>query len=152
MSPLSPKQAEARAQRFQRQLNACTKGLLEAKTIPGVAIAELQVDFLHSTVNDYVKRENNRVEFSKSADASFDCFARLTNAYIMKLKTGHHNFHRFEGVSRLGCMGTKIVDTVVRGMFNASRMYVGSGGADLHVRLVNHLDDAASYLAGLDSP
>jgi hypothetical protein len=83
---MSDQERNSRAELMTRRLNACTKGLLEAKT--NEAIPEFtQVSLLHRTVGDWLDRDDIWPKICSLAPATFTCEFRLCNSHIMCLKS-----------------------------------------------------------------
>ncbi|KAF2122048.1 hypothetical protein BDV96DRAFT_482873, partial [Lophiotrema nucula] len=84
-TPATMDQKLARADILRRRLNACCKGLLESKPLPGVPTIDTEVGYLHRTVKDFVERPEIWPKFLEMTESSFNPCARLCNAHTLML-------------------------------------------------------------------
>lgn len=70
---------------MRRRVNACCKGLLEAKPTDG--LPNTPVNYLHRTVKDFLGKAETRLELQAGTKDDFNPFLRLCNIYIMRLKS-----------------------------------------------------------------
>ncbi|KAH7068278.1 hypothetical protein BKA63DRAFT_494933 [Paraphoma chrysanthemicola] len=131
---IDPKEANGRAELMRRRLVACCKGLLEAKTIKGGALAHAHVQYLHRTVKDWLEQDSVLVKFQLVSRADFNLNRRLYTVHLMRLKC--HSLRDLE-------------DSIIWDPAMAAIGYAGRSDPDtnLLVLLLNEVDKAASYLA-----
>jgi hypothetical protein len=89
LSPLTTKQVSSRAELMRRRINACCKGLLEAKTDSNTRLADTKVGYLHRSVKDYLELKETSERLRAASRTDFNVHLRLYNSQIMRLKRQH---------------------------------------------------------------
>ncbi|KAF2853440.1 hypothetical protein T440DRAFT_505771 [Plenodomus tracheiphilus IPT5] len=87
--PLSASQMTSRAELMRRRINACCKGLLEAKSNKRTQLADTEVGFLHRTVKDYLEQQDTAAKLYAAIKPTFNVNLRLCNSQLLSLK--HQN-------------------------------------------------------------
>lgn len=77
--PLTTKQVSSRAELMRRRINACCKGLLEAKPYRKTRLADTKVGYLHRTVKDYLERKETSAKLHAASRMDFNVNLRLYN-------------------------------------------------------------------------
>jgi hypothetical protein len=83
---LTVKQVTSRAELMRRRINACCKGLLEAKRNDETRLADTKVEYLHRSVKDYLEQPETSTKLQAASRRDFNADLRLYNAQIMRLK------------------------------------------------------------------
>jgi hypothetical protein len=83
---LTVKQVTSRAEMMRRRLNACCKGLLEAKRDSTMRLADTKIEYLHRSVRDYLEGQDTSAKLRTASRPDFNVNLRLYNAQIMRLK------------------------------------------------------------------
>lgn len=86
---LTVQQVASRAELMRRRINACCKGLLEAKRDGVTRLADTRIDYLHRSVKDYLQQQETSARLRAASRRDFNVNLRLYNAQIMRLKRQH---------------------------------------------------------------
>lgn len=135
-------QLNARAHIMRRRLNACSKGLLEAKSVRSVPLVHTEVGYLHRTVKDYVERNEVWTKILDLTDSNFNLYFRLCNERIIRLRISNPVFFKWEN------SGIEFWSTVT----DAIRYALLADPEDLEglqTRALKALDVAAAHLANI---
>jgi hypothetical protein len=86
LGPLTTSHVSSRAELMRRRINACCKGLLEAKPDSKAQLADAKVGYLHRTVKDYLELKETSDKLHAASRPEFNVNLRLYNPQIMRLK------------------------------------------------------------------
>ncbi|KAL6704045.1 hypothetical protein ACN47E_008809 [Coniothyrium glycines] len=86
LGPLTTKQVTLRADQMRHRINACCKGLLEAKSDQSTRLADTKVGYLHRTVKDFLEQDDVSAKLRDASRDDFNVNQRLYNVQVMRLK------------------------------------------------------------------
>jgi hypothetical protein len=121
-------------------LRAATEGSdVELRVEDGCLLGYAKVEYLHRTVKDFFERPDIWCFITNASDSDFNPNASLCRSYILQLKTLK--------LETILTSETFLLDVVAWCLEYAE--VVGRKDLDLHIRLLNAVDQAASVLASV---